>query len=210
MIGSNDKPVLILFVFAAIVLIGLVFLGWLMRYWVRAFMACAPLRLVDLIGMRLRKQDVNKIVACHIQSVQAGMAVPLRDLESHALAGGDIQRMVTAAIAARMGGLHADWATLAAMDLAGKDVLAYVAAHTKDETPAPQPPSPAASAEPSADEESGTLLGASGTTETYIPTAGYVLVNGRRLPAVAQTGPLERGMPVEVVAVTEYAVVRPK
>ena len=54
----------------------------------------------DLIGMRLRRVAPAKIVNPLIKAEKAGLAVPVSKLEAHYLAGGNVDRVIDALIAA--------------------------------------------------------------------------------------------------------------
>ena len=62
--------------------------------------ANAPVSLGKMIGMRLRKVPVGLIVDNRITAVKAGLDVRSDPLEAHYLAGGDVNHVVLALIAA--------------------------------------------------------------------------------------------------------------
>src|SRR5690606_35244758 len=67
------------------------------------------------------------IVDAKISAVQAGLTgISNSALEAHYLAGGNVQRVVRAMIAANRALIDLDWDTGAAIDLAGRDVLEAV------------------------------------------------------------------------------------
>lgn len=95
--------------------------------WLRAFVTRAKISLPGLVFMGLRKVDPRAIVEAKIMGVQAGLPdISNRALEAHYLAGGDIRRVVRALIASHRARIALDWDTAAAIDLAGRDVLAAV------------------------------------------------------------------------------------
>jgi uncharacterized protein YqfA (UPF0365 family) len=69
------------------------------------------------------------IVTAKVMGRQAGLNIDrsdgmtTADLETHALAGGNVMRVMRAIIAARQAGMDLDFDRAAAMDLAGRDVL---------------------------------------------------------------------------------------
>ena len=91
--------------------------------YVRARVSGAKVGLVDLIGMRLRKVNALAIVNARIQASRAGIDVTTREMESHVLAGGDVQRVINAMIAASKANIDLAWKTATAIDLAGRDIL---------------------------------------------------------------------------------------
>ncbi len=93
------------------------------RLWLQAFMSNAEVRMTDLIGMRLRKVNMSAIVFARIQLVKAGIHdTTVNDLESHFLAGGRVDKVTRAMIAANRAALALDWNEACAIDLAGRDL----------------------------------------------------------------------------------------
>src|SRR5438132_1014880 len=72
--------------------------------WLRARIANAPVSLGKMIGMRLRKVPVGLIVDNRITAVKAGIEIPSDPLEAHYLAGGDVNHVILALIAADKAG----------------------------------------------------------------------------------------------------------
>ncbi|MGB7158776.1 MAG: flotillin-like protein FloA [Tepidisphaeraceae bacterium] len=91
--------------------------------YVRALVSGARVSLLDLIGMRLRKVNATAIVNSRIQASRAGIDVSTPEMESHVLAGGDVQRVINAMIAANKANIDLSWKTATAIDLAGRDIL---------------------------------------------------------------------------------------
>ena len=78
------------------------------------------------LGMRFRQAPVGRIRKALAKAEASGLSVTATDLEGHALAGGDPQRCVDALAKAHEAELDADWHTLCAIDLAGRDALGLV------------------------------------------------------------------------------------
>src|SRR5436190_15916520 len=117
--------VLALFVFVLFIVLSRYFMTWL-----RARIANAPVSIGKMIGMRLRKVPVGLIVDSRITAVKAGLEVASDPLEAHYLAGGDVQQVILALIAADKAGISLDFNRACAIDLAtkgtGKTVLEAV------------------------------------------------------------------------------------
>ncbi len=98
--------------------------------WLRARIANAPVGIGKMVGMRLRKVPVGLIVDNRITAVKAGLEVPSDPLEAHYLAGGDVNQVILALIAADKAGITLDFNRACAIDLAtkgtGKTVLEAV------------------------------------------------------------------------------------
>src|SRR5260370_31151505 len=88
--------------------------------WLRARIANAPVSLGKMIGMRLRKVPVGLIVDNRITAVKAGIEIPSDPLEAHYLAGGDVNHVILALIAADKAGISLDFNRACAIDLATK------------------------------------------------------------------------------------------
>jgi uncharacterized protein YqfA (UPF0365 family) len=81
----------------------------------------------NLVGMRFRRVPPSIIVNGLIASNKAGIeGVSSSDLEVHYMAGGDVNKVVDALIAASKAGLDLTFSIATAIDLAGRDVLAAV------------------------------------------------------------------------------------
>ena len=93
------------------------------KLWVQSYFSNANISMFELIGMWLRKVNSTVIVQSKIALVQAGLPVETKDLEAHYLAGGNVEPLARALIAADRARIDLDFATAAAIDLAGRDVL---------------------------------------------------------------------------------------
>ena len=112
--------VLVMIVLA--VIIGVVPMG----VWVRALVSNSYIPAFKLIGMRLRKVDINKLVECYINARKAGVKLTIDDLETHYLAGGDVNKVAEALIIAKGAKIDLSVETAKAIDLANKDVVLAV------------------------------------------------------------------------------------
>ncbi len=119
----------ILPIFAVLFLIVIFIFFWFVPVglWIAAVAAGVPLRIFELIGMRLRRVNPNVIVRGLISSHKAGLTVSTADLEAHYLAGGNVLNVISALIAAdKARNITLDFAQAAAIDLAGRDVFEAV------------------------------------------------------------------------------------
>ena len=105
----------------------LVFLFVFLRYanlYIRSLLTRAGVGLFDMFAMSLRRVNPAVIVNARVNLVQARIeGVDKRDLEAHYLAGGHVERVVRALIAADRAGLGLDFRTASGIDLAGRDLL---------------------------------------------------------------------------------------
>jgi len=105
----------------------LLFMGITASYislWFQAFISGTPISFFNIIGMRLRKIPPRFIVSSMINLNKAGLKeIRAEDLETHFLAGGRINEVVRAVIAAGKANIKLDWGQATAIDLAGRDVF---------------------------------------------------------------------------------------
>jgi uncharacterized protein YqfA (UPF0365 family) len=94
--------------------------------WISATASGVKVSFFNLIGMRLRRVAPSLIVGPMIKSYKAGMALSSDQLEAHYLAGGNVDRVVDALIAAHRAEIDLSFERAAAIDLAGRDVLEAV------------------------------------------------------------------------------------
>jgi uncharacterized protein YqfA (UPF0365 family) len=94
--------------------------------WISALAANSHVGIFSLIGMRLRRVRPNKIVIPFIKSNKAGLKLTVNQLEAHYLAGGNVDNVVNALIAAHRADIELPFERSVAIDLAGRDVLEAV------------------------------------------------------------------------------------
>jgi uncharacterized protein YqfA (UPF0365 family) len=108
---------------AAVLVACLVLFFLFFNLWINAKAAGVPLSIFRMATMRLRRVDPARILDAAIRLWKSGEATAVDDLEAHVLAGGHIEAVVEALIAAQKAGLPVDFQTVAAIDLAGRDVV---------------------------------------------------------------------------------------
>ncbi len=107
---------IILFIFLFVYLIPV-------RLWIAALSSGVSVGIFSLIGMRLRRVPPNQIVLPKIKAAKAGLQIETDTLEAHYLAGGHVDQVVNALIAAAKANIELNFGRAAAIDLAGRDVL---------------------------------------------------------------------------------------
>jgi uncharacterized protein YqfA (UPF0365 family) len=108
---------------AALVIFALVILLILFKFlgiWVRAKVANAPVSMLNLVAMWLRKVPPSLIVDTRITASKAGLDYTTDQLEAHYLAGGKIDHVILALIAADKAGITLNFDRACAIDLAVK------------------------------------------------------------------------------------------
>lgn len=94
--------------------------------WISAIAAGAKVTLMSLIGMRLRRVTPSRIVLPFIKAQKGGVETSIDKLEAHFLAGGNVDNVVDALIAANRADIPLPFERAAAIDLAGRNVLEAV------------------------------------------------------------------------------------
>ncbi len=103
------------------------FFWWLIgsniMLFVQSVASNAPVGLLTIIFMRVRKVNPQVIITARITAKKAGIDIPADKLEAHVLAGGHVVRVVNALIAANKAAITLSFDRACAIDLAGRDVL---------------------------------------------------------------------------------------
>ena len=98
--------------------------------WIQSQLTRADISFFNLLGMTFRKVNTRAIVRSKIMAVQAGLVDPdmtSEALEAHYLAGGNVQQVIRALIAAKKAKtISLTFREATAIDLAGRDVLESV------------------------------------------------------------------------------------
>ena len=123
LLADIEPGTIVVIVLLLIVFIGLVIFLKFFKLWVQGYFSNANISFFELVGMWLRKVNATTIVQSKIALVQANIPVETRDLEAHFLAGGNVEPVARALIAADRARIKLDFKTAAGIDLAGRDVL---------------------------------------------------------------------------------------
>ena len=114
-------------IFAVLILGIALFFGLVpVNVWTKAMVSGAYVSSKKLVGMKLRGVDVNLIINCYINAKKAGVNISLHDLETHYMAGGNVERVVEALIVAHGAKIKLSVDNAKAIDLANKDILQAV------------------------------------------------------------------------------------
>lgn len=111
---------------AIIAVISLFFSFVPVGLWISAAAAGVKVSIFNLVGMRLRRVVPKSVVAPQIKATKAGLDISTNMLEAHFLAGGNVDRVVNALIAAQRADIPLVFERAAAIDLAGRNVLEAV------------------------------------------------------------------------------------
>lgn len=116
----------ILIIFLCLVFISLIAYFIPIGLWISALAADVRISLFNLVGMRIRRVSPQMIVLPLIKGTKAGLVLNANQLEAHYLAGGNVDNVVDALIAAHRAQIDLSFEQAAAIDLAGRDVLEAV------------------------------------------------------------------------------------
>jgi len=94
--------------------------------WISAIAAGVKVSLMSLVGMRLRRVPPARIILPFIKAQKGGVETSIDKLEAHYLAGGNVDKVVDALIAATRADIPISFERAAAIDLAGRNVLEAV------------------------------------------------------------------------------------
>jgi uncharacterized protein YqfA (UPF0365 family) len=113
-----------------ILLVGSLLLINFFSIWLRALFSGARVSYTELIALRLRNVPVGMLVNVRITAIKSGLPLSIDDLSTHYLAGGSIDMVVQALIAARKANIRLEFDRACAIDLAtkgtGKNVIEAV------------------------------------------------------------------------------------
>ena len=115
------------FMFILIIAGIAVFLNFVpLALWISAIAAGVNVGIFNLVGMRFRRVPASQIVLPLIKANKAGLDVNVNQLEAHYLAGGNVDRVIDALIAAHRAQIPLSFERSCAIDLAGRNVLEAV------------------------------------------------------------------------------------
>ncbi|MBI6872388.1 flotillin-like protein FloA [Clostridium aciditolerans] len=122
-----NSTVLVVIILGGIACFLALFLSFVpITLWISAIAANVKVSIFNLIGMRLRRVAPKKILLPLIKATKAGLDISVNELEAHYLAGGNVDQVVDALIAAHRADFQLPFERAAAIDLAGRDVLEAV------------------------------------------------------------------------------------
>ncbi len=91
--------------------------------WFTAQLSNVKISLLNLVLMRLRKVSPALVTNAMITSTKAGLKITSNEIETHYLAGGNVNKVIKALISADKANIPLDFKLATAIDLAGRDVF---------------------------------------------------------------------------------------
>lgn len=127
LLGASTSTYVWLGVIVVLLILVAMFIGFVpINVWVRALVSGAHVTAGRLIGMRLRHIDINMLVDNYINARKAGVGINIEELETHFLAGGNVERVVDSLIMAHGAKINLSVEYAKAVDLANRDILTAV------------------------------------------------------------------------------------
>lgn len=121
------EPIFLVLVTVGII-VGLILFFYIipLNLWITAVFSGVNISIAQLIFMRIRKVPPALVVNALINSTKAGLKVTSNDIETHYLAGGNVNAVIRAMISADKANIPLDWKMSTAINLAGRDVFEAV------------------------------------------------------------------------------------
>jgi len=119
----DSNIALLLMVVGSIIALFVFFYILPINLWFTAQLSGVRVSLLNLFLMRLRKVSPSLVVNAMITSTKAGLNLTSNDIETHYLAGGNVNSVIKALISADKANIPLDFKLATAIDLAGRDVF---------------------------------------------------------------------------------------
>ncbi|HET9028969.1 MAG TPA: flotillin-like protein FloA [Candidatus Aquilonibacter sp.] len=110
-------------IFVAFILLMMFLYYFPIGLWIRTIAAGVPLGIISLVRMRLIGIPPGVIVTNYVRARKAGLNLTVDQMQSHYLAGGNVENVTLAMIAAQRAQIPLEWQRAAAIDLAGRNVV---------------------------------------------------------------------------------------
>lgn len=124
---AGNSTIWVWIVLAVLVFIVILLFAFVpVNLWFRCLVSGTYVGIFKLIGMKMRKVNVNMVIDAFINAKKAGLDININDLETHAMAGGNVTAVVAALISAHSAKINLSVDVAKAIDLAGRDVLKAV------------------------------------------------------------------------------------
>lgn len=122
-----EAPIIFLGVVILALIVISVFLSFVpIGLWISALASGVHVSFGTLIGMKIRRIQPKRLVYPLIKANKAGLNLTVSKLETHFLAGGNVDRVINALIAAQRANIEMAFEKACAIDLAGRDVFEAV------------------------------------------------------------------------------------
>lgn len=119
----NSEITLVLTIIGAVIALSVVLYLLPVNLWFTAQLSNVRISLLNLVLMRLRKVPPSLVTNAMITSTKAGLRITTNEIETHYLAGGNVNKVIKALISADKANIPLDFKLATAIDLAGRDVF---------------------------------------------------------------------------------------
>lgn len=119
----NPELSVIFTIIGAIIALFLLLYLLPVNLWFTAQLSNVKISLLNLVLMRLRKVSPALVTNAMITSTKAGLKITSNEIETHYLAGGNVNKVIKALISADKANIPLDFKLATAIDLAGRDVF---------------------------------------------------------------------------------------
>ncbi|TCV13666.1 uncharacterized protein YqfA (UPF0365 family) [Sphingobacterium alimentarium] len=119
----NPEFGVILTIVGAVIALSVLLYLLPVNLWFTAQLSNVRISLLNLVLMRLRKVSPSLVTNAMITSTKAGLRITTNDIETHYLAGGNVNKVIKALISADKANIPLDFKLATAIDLAGRDVF---------------------------------------------------------------------------------------
>lgn len=126
MLYESSGLLIVLIMAVVLILLTIFFRFFPVGLWVSALASGVHISIGTLVGMRIRRIQPQKLVYPLIKANKAGLNLTISKLETHYLAGGNVDRVINALIAAQRANIEMAFEKACAIDLAGRDVFQAV------------------------------------------------------------------------------------
>ena len=110
MLDGGLTPLIIAAIAIAVVCFIILFFSFIpLGLWISAAASGVRVGLFTLIGMKIRKVRPARIINPLIKATKAGLSLSINKMEAHYLAGGNVDRVANALIAAQRAGIPLDF-----------------------------------------------------------------------------------------------------
>ncbi|MFY0643760.1 MAG: flotillin-like protein FloA [Bacteroidia bacterium] len=118
------SPLILVLSIVGIIVLVTIFLYFIpLNLWFTAVVSGVRVGILQLVLMRIRKVPPALIVNALINATKAGLGVTANEMETHFMAGGNVNTVIKALISADKANIPLDFNMAAAIDLAGRDVF---------------------------------------------------------------------------------------
>ena len=122
-----ESAILIPVIIVVAIIVLAIFLHFVpMGLWISSMASGVHISIGTLVGMRIRRIQPQSLVYPLIKARKAGLDLSISQLETHYLAGGNVDRVINALIAAQRANIPMAFEKACAIDLAGRDVFQAV------------------------------------------------------------------------------------